>query len=125
MPLLFTALASAILVFVCIGLLFFKLKQLHHDQERTESVNKSLQSSLDKITEELREAHEYRKLTEVQLKTIKVRQRQIDLRDPQAIPYNHAITMVKRGAEAIDLISSCGLTQGEAELIIAMHGDNQ
>jgi hypothetical protein len=124
-PFMFVVLAVVVLIFVCIGLLFIQLKQLYRDQGRNESVHQSLQIALDKIKEELLEGHESRKLIEVQLKTVRARQRQIDLREPQAIPYNHAITMVKRGAEARDLISSCGLSQGEAELIIAIHGNNQ
>lgn len=86
---------------------------------------RSLQNAVTKTNLELQEERENRKLIEIQLKTIRTRLRQLDLREPQAIPYNHAITMVKRGAAVHDLIAACGLSQGEAELIIAVHGAPQ
>ncbi len=85
----------------------------------------SLQNAVSKLNLELQEERDNRRLIEVQLKTMRTRLRQFDLREPQAIPYNHAITMVKRGAAAHDLIAACGLSQGEAELIIAIHGTRQ
>ena len=36
--------------------------------------------------------------------------------------YGQAITLVKRGWRIEDLISSCGLTRGEAELVYLLHG---
>lgn len=37
-------------------------------------------------------------------------------------PYMHAIRLVQRGAAVEDLVASCGLARGEAELILQLHG---
>ncbi len=114
----------AIVMLVCIGvaLLAVWVKRLQQVQRQQESVFRSLKEIITRIDLELQEERENHKLIEIQLKTIRIRLRQLDLREPQAIPYNHAITMVKRGAAVHDLIAACGLSQGEAELIIAVHG---
>lgn len=117
----------AIVLLVCIGVVLLALwvKQLHRFQRQQGSTFRSLQNAVTKINLGLQEECENRKLVEVQLKTIRTRLRQLDLREPQAIPYDHAITMVKRGAAVHDLIAACGLSQGEAELIIAVHRTRQ
>ncbi|MEN8128922.1 MAG: DUF2802 domain-containing protein [Pseudomonadota bacterium] len=120
-----SGLAMAALVCIGVVLLALWVKRLHQFQPQQESMFRSLQNAVTRINLELQEERENRKLIEVQLKTIRTRLRQLDLREPQAIPYNHAITMVKRGAAVHDLIAACGLSQGEAELIIAVHGAPQ
>jgi cell division protein FtsB len=38
-----------------------------------------------------------------------------------ATPYNQAIQLAKQGVDASDLAASCGISRGEAELIIALY----
>lgn len=38
-----------------------------------------------------------------------------------ATPYTHAIQMAQQGLDADELAASCGISRGEAELIIALH----
>ena len=121
-PWFFLFLVATMLICTVIGLLALQIKRLHRDHAKTDSVLSSLQRHLDTINQELEFERQNRKEFDVQLKTIGARQRQLDLREPQAVPYSHAITMVKSGAAVNDVISACGLSQGEAELIIAIHG---
>jgi hypothetical protein len=40
---------------------------------------------------------------------------------PQVSPYNLAIQMARQGASASDVASGCGISRGEAELIVALY----
>lgn len=49
------------------------------------------------------------------------RQDQLELRMADAQTYGQAEQLVKRGADMEELIASCGLSRGEAELVMRMH----
>lgn len=49
------------------------------------------------------------------------RQDQLELRMADAQTYGQAEQLVKRGADMDELISTCGLSRGEAELVMRMH----
>ena len=40
---------------------------------------------------------------------------------PSVSPYNQAIQMARQGASAADVASGCGISRGEAELIVALY----
>lgn len=40
---------------------------------------------------------------------------------PSVSPYTQAIQMARRGAGASEVASGCGISRGEAELIVALH----
>lgn len=40
-----------------------------------------------------------------------------------ATPYNRAIQMARQGRDAARISESCGISRGEAELIVSMHGE--
>ncbi len=58
---------------------------------------------------------------EQQVQHLSGRQNQLELRDPVRQTYEPAIRMVRRGADVEELVSSCGLARGEAELITMLH----
>lgn len=59
---------------------------------------------------------------EQQVRRLTERQDQIEMRNVGDRPYTQAIQMVQSGADVSELISRCGLTRGEAELIAMLHG---
>lgn len=59
---------------------------------------------------------------EQQVRRLTERQDQIEMRTAGDRPYTQAIQMVQRGANVTELVSRCGLTRGEAELIAMLHG---
>lgn len=124
-PWFFLFLVAAMLICFVLGLLALKIKRLHRDHAKTDSVLSALQRHLNTIKQDVERERQNQREFDVQLKTIDARQRQMDLREPQAVPYSQAITMVKSGAAVNDLIAACGLSQGEAELIVAIHGSRQ
>lgn len=59
---------------------------------------------------------------EQQMRRLTERQDQIEMRSAGDRPYTQAIQMVQSGADVSELITRCGLTRGEAELIAMLHG---
>lgn len=45
--------------------------------------------------------------------------------DPEMTPYHRAIQMARQGRNADTIAESCGISRGEAELIISMHGSRE
>lgn len=50
------------------------------------------------------------------------RQDKLEMRDSDLQAYGQATRLAHRGADAGELVRSCGISQGEAELIVSMHG---
>jgi hypothetical protein len=59
---------------------------------------------------------------EQQLRRVMDRQDQWELRSGSERSYQQAIQMVQHGADAGELVRNCGLTPGEADLIVMLHG---
>ena len=59
---------------------------------------------------------------EQQLRTVGDRQEQLELRPSGERSYTHAIRMVQKGASVDELVASCGMNRGEAELLLRVHG---
>ena len=59
---------------------------------------------------------------EQQLRSVADRQDQLELRPGGERSYAHAIRMVQKGAEVDELVASCGINRGEAELLLRVHG---
>lgn len=50
------------------------------------------------------------------------RQDKLEMRDSDLQAYGQATRLAHRGADAAELVRSCGISQGEAELIVSLHG---
>jgi hypothetical protein len=111
----------------CTGLLLLavQVRQLRKQDVQRSTMLSSMQKTLGMLTKEILEALKNERQIELQLKQLRMRQSQIEQHEPEARPYSHAIGMVKRGASIEDLIAICGLSRGEAELIITIHGLHQ
>jgi hypothetical protein len=58
---------------------------------------------------------------EQQLRLLAERQDQLDLRRPMAQPYRLAIKLAQGGAGVEEIVSTCGINRGEAELVAMLH----
>jgi hypothetical protein len=58
---------------------------------------------------------------EQRFEQLRTRQQEIELQEPEARPYAQAIRLVQNGAQVEDVISACGLTRSEAELVVMLH----
>jgi len=57
---------------------------------------------------------------EQQMQRIIERQNGLEMRPPGDRPYNQASQLVNKGADIDELVDTCGLTRGEAELLVMM-----
>lgn len=57
---------------------------------------------------------------ENQVQRIMERQNCLEMRAGSERPYTHASELVHKGADIEELVDSCGLTRGEAELLVMM-----
>lgn len=58
---------------------------------------------------------------EEKLRRLTERQDELSLREPDQRVYHQAIRLASRGASVEELVSTCGLPRGEAELIQILH----
>ena len=56
---------------------------------------------------------------------LKSRQEQLEMRDIEQRPYDHAIRMVHNGAAIDEIMQVCNLGRNEADLILTMHRVDQ
>lgn len=101
----------------------YLLKILHktHNQARTrEILVRSLQSDLRAMCMGAVGIGKRMLKIEQQLRQQDMRQDQIEIRDTGTREYDHAVRLARKNADIDDLISTCGLSRGEAELIKIM-----
>lgn len=55
------------------------------------------------------------------LKQAERRQQEFEATDPNRVSYNEAMKLLSMGAEVDDLVSNCGLSRAEAELMSALY----
>lgn len=122
---LFLTSTSALLGCTGVLLLATKVKQLLSQESQRQSVIQILQQTINALNGEILENGKRRQQIEVQLKRLGIRQDQLELCELESRPYGHATNLVKKGAGVEDLMGVCGLTQGEAEMIVTLHGLQQ
>jgi hypothetical protein len=91
------------------------------DAERTAQVQR-LADDLAALCRASAGAGEHLLKIEQQLRRVMDRQDQWELRAGSERSYQQAIQMVQHGAGAEELVRNCGLTRGEADLIVMLHG---
>ena len=122
---LFLTSTAALLGCTGVLLLASKVKQLLNQESQRQNVTQILQQTINSLNGEVLENGKRRQQIEVQLKRLGIRQDQLELCELESRPYGHATKLVKKGAGVEDLMGVCGLTQGEAELIVNLHGLQQ
>lgn len=58
---------------------------------------------------------------EQQVRRVGDRQQELELRNPGEQLYEHALQLIRNGADAEELMNRCGLVRDEAELLLRMH----
>lgn len=110
---------------VALGVLSLGLNtQLRELRRRDEVLATELKSSIGRLEESqtVVQALKGRQLElERKLDELRGRHDRLELRGPEGHPYAQAIALVKRGADTRELVSSFGLSPGEAELLRRMH----
>ncbi len=88
---------------------------------RHESDVLSLRGALSAISEEGMLGSTRGDDLERRLRRLSEQQEQLMLRDPDDGPYHQALRLAARGASAEELVQGCGLSRGEADLVLALH----
>ncbi len=58
-------------------------------------------------------------------RTMEQRQDRVEMRDLDERRYSEAARLVQQGADSQNLVRNCGLTNGEADLVVRLHGARQ
>ncbi|MCA1791226.1 MAG: DUF2802 domain-containing protein, partial [Thioalkalivibrio sp.] len=58
---------------------------------------------------------------EQRLRLLTDQQEQLLMRDPETGPYHHALRLAEQGASREDLMNNCGLSRGEADLLLSLN----
>ena len=58
-------------------------------------------------------------------RTMEQRQDRVEMRDLDERRYSEAARLVQQGADSKNLVRNCGLTNGEADLVVRLHGARQ
>jgi hypothetical protein len=94
-------------------------REIHGQEPR----DHELREEIAALRESLRGVVE--RLTQFEEKLFDTRQGKLESYSPNDHAYGIAIRLVHKGANVNELMSVCGLTRGEAELIIALHELNK
>ncbi len=120
-----SVLFAALLMMLCWQLLASRRARRRHErlQERhDEAVERiqRLEQELSALCNASVGAGEHLLRMEQQMQRLIERQNGLEMRSAGDRPYSQATQLVTRGAGVEELVESCGLTRGEAELLIMM-----
>ncbi len=98
-----------------------RLRRLKRRLSEQEALLRSLERDMQAVCAGARGMGDVVARIEQRLYKLTERQDSLDLRDPNSQRYHHAIALVRRGAGVQELVNSCGIAAGEAELIHLLH----
>ncbi len=114
--------AALVLALAALGSSSLVLSRRHRAQQlRLEAV----QSDLRALCNAVMSLAQRQGLVEQQLRQVAARQEELGLRqeqndDPDARSYEQADKLLRKGASAEELVEICGISRGEAELLVMM-----
>jgi hypothetical protein len=85
----------------------------------------TMNGAISALCEEEIDAGRRREDIEHRLQNIRTRQDELELREKGDRSYTQAIKLIHRGASIDDIMSTCSLNRGEAELIFSLHGNKR
>lgn len=104
------------------GVIFFIMRrQLERSERSSRAAKETLSKDIKVLTNALRHTMERLKTTERRVREMMERQNRLELMAPNTQRFKHAIALVQRGASAEELVATCGLARGEAELLYLLH----
>lgn len=99
-----------------------RLEQVERAHAELGELVVSLQNALHHVYHDGHEARERDHELEERVAMLSRQQDQLLLRDADVGPYFQAIRHAERGCGVVELIDRTGVSRGEAELIVALHG---
>ncbi len=106
---------------------FFTVRQLRREHSLLGEKSRNSDERIHQLEQELGAlcsasvgAGEHVLRLEQQMQRIIERQNGLEMRSVGDRPYNQASQLVNKGADVSELVDTCGLTHGEAELLVLM-----
>jgi hypothetical protein len=106
---------------------FFTIRQIARERSELRELSSSTGERVHQLEQELAAlcnasvgAGEHVLRLEHQMQRIIERQNGLEMRSTGDRPYSQASQLVNRGANIDELVDTCGLTRGEAELLVMM-----
>lgn len=124
-----TTILTVLTGFACLGLCYqgYALRKAKHATANLADAEGDLCRRIQQLEQELGAlcsasvgAGEHVVKLEQQVQRIVERQNQLEMRAATDRPYSQASQLVDKGADIDELIDTCGLTRGEAELLVMM-----
>lgn len=95
-----------------------RLGQVKHDNEQQlNALHKEIEALLTANTG----LGERFRLMEQQMRSLDDRQEQLEWTETSGQSLKHAVSLVKKGADVDELVTTCGISRGEAELLMTVH----
>ena len=116
-------LSAAVLPAIAVGsIAFFVLRrQLRRIENMHRASKERLVQELKSQGKALRQTIERLGSTERRVREATERQNRLEMMAPSTERFRHAIALVQRGAGTEELMTTCGLARGEAELLYLLH----
>ena len=120
---------SVILVLVLLALsgwvfwLSRQIARLQDRYQRLERDSRALRGALSAVCTWESSSKEQQKNLDQRMTQLAEQQQRLLLRDVDGGPYQHALRLAERGAPQGELMEACGLSRGEAALILSLHAE--
>ncbi|ACL72434.1 DUF2802 domain-containing protein [Thioalkalivibrio sulfidiphilus] len=124
-PLMLVAVAALICAAMAAGIALWAMARVRRLGRRVmiqETALLSLRGALSAVCSSEMATDQRQAEVERRLRQLAEQQEQLLLRDPDQGPYQHAMRLATQGASREELMKTCGLTRGEADLLLALHG---
>ena len=118
--LLLLSAVAALLAFLVVFLMW-RLRVREQDDERLHQEVQRLRDDLGALCSGAVGVSERVARIEQRLQRVSERQEQMESSTPESQPYDKAVELARKGATADELVAKCGLTKGEADLVVMMH----
>ena len=122
--LIMNAAGLVVLLAALVGVVWFFLRKLRQQAQvsrQLESEIKALRGAISAVCAQDSRQEQWRTEIEQRVRLLADQQEHLILRDPEQGPYEHAMRLVQRGANHDELMDACGLTRGEADLLLSLY----
>ncbi|MGC1955692.1 MAG: DUF2802 domain-containing protein [Gammaproteobacteria bacterium] len=104
------------------GFVFFIMRRyLQRNEKMSQAAREALAQDLKALAKAVHQSLERLRATERRVREVMERQNRLEMMAPSTERFKHGIALVQRGARAEELMATCGLARGEAELLYLLH----
>lgn len=119
--LLGASVSSAVAAAVCVFLVMRYYSRHRQGETLQQTAREALAQELKRLEKALRQTIDRLKITERQVRELMDRQNRLEMTAPSTERFKHAIALAQRGASTEELMATCALARGEAELLFLLH----